>query len=64
MACVKIANDERLLIEIACGVFLVPVYDGRLRKYLDKNMTDDEWKQMNIVIKICGGNNYSSFSFT
>ncbi|CAN6607479.1 L-threo-3-hydroxyaspartate ammonia-lyase [Trichomonascus vanleenenianus] len=53
-ACVRFANDHKLLIEAACGTALAPLYKGRLREILpklDENST--------VVVVVCGGTSVS-----
>ncbi|KAI9742344.1 MAG: hypothetical protein M1818_003877 [Claussenomyces sp. TS43310] len=57
IACVRLADDERILVEAACGVNVAPVYNGMLRSQLGKGMLDDEWAKQKIIIIICGGSN-------
>jgi L-serine/L-threonine ammonia-lyase len=56
MATVRFAEDERLLVEVACGASLASVYNGSLRKHLGKGMTDVQWSHEKIVVVVCGGN--------
>jgi len=57
MGSVRFADDERFLVEVACGVSIATVYDGRLRQIFGKGMSDDQWKCQRIVVVVCGGNN-------
>jgi L-serine/L-threonine ammonia-lyase len=57
MGSVRFADDERFLVEVACGVSIATVYGGHLRRVLGKGMSDDEWKRQRIVVVVCGGNN-------
>ncbi|KAK3377770.1 tryptophan synthase beta subunit-like PLP-dependent enzyme [Podospora didyma] len=57
MACVKFLDDSRILVEVACGATLATVYNGGLRKYLGKELNDDQWAQRNVVMVVCGGSN-------
>lgn len=57
MGSVRFADDERFLVEVACGVSIATVYDGHLRAVLGKGMSDHEWKLQRIVVVVCGGNN-------
>ena len=50
MGCWRLADDERLLVEPACGVNVALCYDGRLKKLLPE-LTP----QSKIVIVVCGG---------
>jgi L-serine/L-threonine ammonia-lyase len=53
MGCWRIADDERMMVELACGVSAALCYGGRLEKALGKKLTGDEV----IVVVLCGGNN-------
>jgi L-serine/L-threonine ammonia-lyase len=57
MGSVRFADDERFLVEVACGVSIATVYGGHLRRVLGNGMSDNEWKQQRIVVVVCGGNN-------
>lgn len=50
MGCWRLADDERILVEPACGVSVALAYDGRL-KHLIKGLT----KESKVVIVVCGG---------
>jgi L-serine/L-threonine ammonia-lyase len=57
MASVRFADDERFLVEVACGVSIATVYGGQLRQVFGKGMSDNEWKRQRIVVVVCGGSN-------
>ncbi|KAI0122985.1 tryptophan synthase beta subunit-like PLP-dependent enzyme [Xylariales sp. AK1849] len=57
MGSVKLANDARLLVEVACGATIATVYNGMLRRNLGKDSTDEEWSKKNVVVIVCGGSN-------
>jgi len=57
MGCVNLLNDARLLVEVACGATIAPVYTGGLREKLGKGLSDEQWKEKNIVLIVCGGSN-------
>ena len=57
MGCVNFLNDARLLVEVACGATIATVYNGDLRKTLGKGLSDEQWKEKNIVLIVCGGSN-------
>jgi len=57
MACVRFADDERALIEVACGASVAPAYNGMLREKLGAGITEEQWKKQRVVIAVCGGNN-------
>lgn len=46
----RLADDERILVEPACGASVALAYDGRLKKYL-KGFSS----QSKVVIVVCGG---------
>ncbi len=50
MGCWRLADDERLIVEPACGVNVALCYDGRLKKLLP-NLT----KESKVVVIVCGG---------
>ncbi len=52
MGCWRLADEERLLVEPACGVSAALCWDGRLKKVLPKLKPESK-----VVIVICGGSN-------
>ena len=50
MGCWRLADDERIMVEPACGVSLAVCYDGRLKKLLP-----GLWPDSKVVIVVCGG---------
>lgn len=50
MGCWRLADDERLIVEPACGVSVAVCYDGRLRKLLPQLKEDSK-----VVVIVCGG---------
>lgn len=50
MGCWRLADDERLLVEPACGVNVALCYDGRLKKLLPELTAESK-----VVIILCGG---------
>lgn len=52
--CVRFANDERIMVELACGVSVALCYRGRVKKNLPE-LT----KASKVVIVVCGGSNVS-----
>lgn len=50
MGCWRLADDERILVEPACGVSVALAYDGRL-KHLIKGLS----QETRVVIVVCGG---------
>lgn len=57
MGSANFLDDTRMLVEVACGATIAPVYNGGLRKNLGKGMDDDEWAKKNVVLVVCGGSN-------
>ncbi|KAJ4300967.1 catabolic L-serine/threonine dehydratase [Kalmusia sp. IMI 367209] len=53
MGCWRLADDERIMVELACGVNVALCYDGRLEKALGRKVRPDE----KVVIVLCGGSN-------
>ncbi|KAL5121884.1 catabolic L-serine/threonine dehydratase [Pleosporales sp. CAS-2024a] len=56
MACCRLADDERIMVELACGVNVAMCYDGRLDKALGRPVTPRD----KVVVVLCGGSNVSS----
>ncbi|KAK5112914.1 hypothetical protein LTR62_003736 [Meristemomyces frigidus] len=56
MGCWRYADDERTLVELACGVNLALCYGGRLEKALGRQVGKDE----KVVIIVCGGSNVTT----
>ena len=54
MGCVRFADEERMLVEAACGVSLAAVYGGYVRKLLPRVRENDR-----VVVVVCGGSNVS-----
>jgi len=54
MGCVRFADEERMLVEAACGVSLAAVYGGYVKKLLPGIREKDR-----VVVVVCGGNNVS-----
>lgn len=57
MACVEFADDERIVVEPACGVSIAPAYNDTLHTLLFPELSDEEFERLNIVIVVCGGSN-------
>jgi L-serine/L-threonine ammonia-lyase len=55
MGSVCFADDERMLVEAACGVSVAPAYNGKLRSILFPELSEEEFARLNIVIVVCGG---------
>lgn len=53
--CVRFADDERIMVEAACGVSLALCYNGRLKQRLP-----DLTEERKVVIVVCGGSNVSA----
>ncbi|WVQ75007.1 hypothetical protein IAR50_004615 [Cryptococcus sp. DSM 104548] len=53
-ACLKFVDDERMLVEPACGATLAMVYAGRLKEVMGYQKDDK------IVLVVCGGSAISS----
>jgi len=51
MGCWRFADDERGLVEMACGVNLALCYGGRLEKALGRAVRPEE----RVVVVVCGG---------
>ena len=49
-ACVRFAEDHRVLVEPACGAALAALYSDRLRKDVLEDVPDGP-----IVVEVCGG---------
>lgn len=56
MGCWRFADDEKALVELACGVNLALCYGGRLSKALGRRVRPDE----KVVIIVCGGSNVTT----
>ncbi|KAL8962255.1 MAG: hypothetical protein Q9183_005184, partial [Haloplaca sp. 2 TL-2023] len=52
MGCWRLADDERIIVEAACGLNVAVCYDGRLKELLP-----DLAPESKVVIVICGGSN-------
>jgi L-serine/L-threonine ammonia-lyase len=57
MGSVCFADDERILVEAACGVSVAPAYNGTLREILFPELGEEEFETLNVVIVVCGGSN-------
>jgi len=53
MGCWRLADDERMLVEPACGVNVALCYEGRLKQALGQKLSPDSV----VVIVLCGGSN-------
>ncbi len=54
-ACVRFADEERIMVEAACGVCLALCYKGQLRKVVPQ-LTE----KSKVVVVLCGGSNIST----
>ena len=52
-ACLQFADEQRTLVEPACGACLAAVYSARCRDLLVANRKGN--KAMNVVVIVCGG---------
>jgi L-serine/L-threonine ammonia-lyase len=57
MACVSFADDERIIVESACGAALSVAYDGSLKTMLYPQVSNEEYVKKNVVLIVCGGSN-------
>ena len=57
MGSVRLLDDARMLVEVACGATIATAYNGDLRKELGEGMGDEEWASKNVVLVVCGGSN-------
>lgn len=57
MGSVCFADDERILVEAACGVSVAPAYNGTLSLLLFPELSAEEFEKLNVVIVVCGGSN-------
>ncbi|TKA77604.1 hypothetical protein B0A55_03122 [Friedmanniomyces simplex] len=56
MGCWRFADDERTLVELACGVNVALCYGGRLEQALGRPVGREE----KVVIVVCGGQNVTT----
>lgn len=56
MGCCRLADDERMMVELACGVNVALCYDGRLEKALGRPVRPED----KVVVVLCGGSNVTS----
>lgn len=50
--CLRFAEDERMMVELACGVGVAMCYGGRLKEVVD-GLTEES----RVVVVVCGGSN-------
>lgn len=55
MGCWRFADDERMVVEMACGVCIAMCYDGRLSKAYPELREESK-----VVIVVCGGSNVTA----
>ena len=55
MGCWRFADDERMIVEMACGICIAMCYDGRLEQAYPELSTESK-----VVIIVCGGSNVTS----
>ncbi|PSN65361.1 tryptophan synthase beta subunit-like PLP-dependent enzyme [Corynespora cassiicola Philippines] len=53
MGCWRLADDERIMVEMACGINVALCYDGKLERALGRRVRPDD----KVVIVLCGGSN-------
>ncbi|KAF2717805.1 tryptophan synthase beta subunit-like PLP-dependent enzyme [Polychaeton citri CBS 116435] len=56
MGCWQLADNERILVELACGVCTAVCYGGRLEKVVGRPLS----KKEKVVIVLCGGSNINA----
>ncbi|RDW64829.1 tryptophan synthase beta subunit-like PLP-dependent enzyme [Coleophoma cylindrospora] len=55
MGSVDFADDERILVESACGATLATAYNGMIRTQLFPEDSDEQFKERSVVLVVCGG---------
>lgn len=55
MGAVSFADDERILVESACGATLAAAYSGLIRRQLFPNDSKEEYSKRTVVLVVCGG---------
>ncbi|ORX91591.1 tryptophan synthase beta subunit-like PLP-dependent enzyme [Clohesyomyces aquaticus] len=53
MGCWRLADDEKVMVELACGINASVCYDGKLEKIMGRKLGKEEI----VVIVLCGGSN-------
>ena len=51
-ACVRFADEERMIVEAACGASVAVCYQGKLKKLLPKLTAESK-----VIVVVCGGSN-------
>ncbi|KAH6662268.1 tryptophan synthase beta subunit-like PLP-dependent enzyme [Halenospora varia] len=59
MGSVCFADDERIIVETACGASVAAAYNGSLHSLLFPGLSEEEFSRLKIVIVVCGGSNVS-----
>jgi L-serine/L-threonine ammonia-lyase len=54
-ACCYVADEDRLLVELACGASVALCFDGMLEETLGYSLNPSD----SVVVVLCGGNNVS-----
>jgi L-serine/L-threonine ammonia-lyase len=54
-ACWQFYRDHQLMVEMACGAALAPVYQPRILEELVRGMEGKEGERKTVVIVVCGG---------
>ncbi|KAI1772842.1 pyridoxal-phosphate dependent enzyme [Hypoxylon cercidicola] len=62
MGSLRLADDARMLVEVACGATVATAYNGVLRRVVGRRddgtaLSDEEWRGVNVVLVVCGGSN-------
>ncbi|KUJ15519.1 tryptophan synthase beta subunit-like PLP-dependent enzyme [Mollisia scopiformis] len=57
MACVQFADDERIIVETACGAAVATAYIGTLHSVLFPELSKEEFAGKTVVLIVCGGSN-------
>lgn len=60
MGSVFFADQERMLVEAACGCSIATAYDSTLRGAVGKGDSDEDFKKRKVVIVVCGGSNITT----
>jgi len=62
-ACTRFVDDERLLVEVACGATIASAYNPALLRaafgFGPAGMDDEAWAKKNLVLVVCGGSSIS-----
>jgi L-serine/L-threonine ammonia-lyase len=63
LACCSLANGERIMVELACGVNVALCYDGKLASVFEK-IGKKFTSESKVIIVLCGGCNVSTEMLT